>query len=161
MKINRIADGSVARAILMLLLLTGLTGITGCAQGTPSISIEMPVAHLSSIIAGAGSVFLKINNTGNGSDTLLSAKTDMPDTITELHDVIDGKMNKINAIVIPAGNVIEMRPLNRHIMIFNMPKKVREGYEFTVFLTFEKSGIKPIYIKFQNSASPKVRESMH
>ena len=161
MKIYRTADSSVPRAILTLLLLTGLTVLTGCRQGAPSIRIELPVAYLSPMIAGAGSVFLKINNAGNGNDVLLSAKTDIPDTITELHDVIDGKMSKINSIAVPAENVIEMRPGNRHIMIFNMPKEVREGSGFTVFLTFEKSGIKPIPIKFQNSASPKVRESMH
>jgi len=92
---------------------------------------------------------MKIDNAGNGDDTLLGARADIPGTITELHDVKDGKMVKREKISIPAKSVVELRSGGPHIMVFKIPSDMRdESQEFTVLLAFEKSGEKRVSVSF-------------
>ena len=100
------------------------------------------------MMIGVGSIFMKIENSGNGEDTLLSAKTTVPGTVTELHDVKEGKMTKRDSIKIPAESVVELKPKSLHIMVFKMPAGIKEGSEITLQLTFEKSGEKQVKVQF-------------
>ncbi len=71
---------------ILAVLVAFLLGGAACSPGEPQIVVEEPEAKLSPVILGVASVFMKIVNTGNGDDRLLSARTDMPGAITELHD---------------------------------------------------------------------------
>lgn len=124
--------------ICPLLLLAGI----GCSPGSPRIAIAGQAAVLSPAILGVCSVFMRVENSGDGDDNLLSSRVDIPGTITELHDVKDGKMVRREKIPIPARSVLEMRPGSLHIMVINLPKGTRVGYEFTLRLVFKKSGEK-------------------
>jgi copper(I)-binding protein len=101
---------------------------------------------LSPVLLGVCSVFMRIENSGNGDDKLVSARADIPGTITEVHDVIDGKMGKREEIPIPAGSKVELRPGGLHIMVFKLPKDARVGYEFGLRLVFERSGEKLVSV---------------
>ena len=72
---------------------------------------------------------------------------DVPDTIVEFHDMKDGKMVKVKSIRIPSNDKVEMIPGDLHVMIFNLPKDIAPGYEFTLNLDFEKSGRKSVTVK--------------
>ena len=53
-------------------------------------------------------------------------------------------MAKVETIDIPAGETIVPRPARQHIMILNLPKDAKDGFKFTVTLTFRKSGEKSL-----------------
>ena len=63
----------------------------GCKEGVPVIAIESPEAAVSPMWVGAASVFMKIMNTGRGDDVLVGARTDIPGTVTEMHDITGWK----------------------------------------------------------------------
>jgi copper(I)-binding protein len=133
-------------AALMLLLCAGIVSVTGCRSGVPSIEIESPQALLSPYIIGSASVFLEIVNNGNGADTLISARVDIPGTLTELHDTDDGKMVKTEDIPIPPGGAVRLRPGGPHIMIFKLPKDVKTGSTLPLTILFKKSGEKKVSV---------------
>ncbi len=98
---------------------------------------------------------MKINNAGGAGDTLLNASAEIPGTVTELHDIQDGKMVKVGSIAIPAGETVMLRPARHHIMIFKLPDNAGEGYNLTLLLTFQKSGGMKIPLKLKNFGSHK------
>ena len=129
--------------VLLLSIVSSLmaAGIGACSR-VPHIEIEKQEARLSPVLLGVCSVFLRIENSGNGDDKLVGARVDIPGTITEVHDVRDGKMIKREEIPIPAKSAVELRPGGLHIMVFKLPEHARVGYEFRLGLVFERSGEK-------------------
>lgn len=120
----------------------------GCSSQTPRIEIEEPYADLSPVLLGAGSVFLTIRNTGGG-DALVGVMVGVPKAIIELHDVEDNRMVKVERFSIPSRDTVALRPGGPHIMIFNMPRTVKEGSEVVLTLKFEKSGEKKVPVRFE------------
>jgi copper(I)-binding protein len=116
----------------------------------PQISIEGPYAVLSEIIYGSASVFMNIRNTG-GRDALVSAAVDIPGAVVEMHDIDGKRMFKVNRLAVPARGVLELKPLGRHLMLFNMPRSVQAGSTAMVQLVFERSGVKNIPMRFMRS----------
>jgi copper(I)-binding protein len=143
----------VFAGLAMFLCLFILSG-TGCDKGTPALAIEEPQALLSPMMLGVGSVFMTIVNNGNGDDALVAARTDMPGTITELHDVKDGKMANVEKIPIRRNSTVTLRPGNFHIMIFKMPKDVKAGDRMNLTLSFALSGDRTIPLELRKYASP-------
>lgn len=135
---------AAAMLALSLVIVLGVLNSAGCKSGSPLLEVESPQAVLSPFMLGTGSAFLTIVNKGNGDDTLVAARVDIPGTITELHDVLDGKMKKIEKIQIPARTSVRLQPGSLHIMIFNMSRTTDAGQSLTLVLSFEKSGEKRV-----------------
>jgi copper(I)-binding protein len=140
-------------AVLVVLLAAG----AGCTSQPPQITIEGQYANLSPVFIGAGSVFLKVRNTG-GRDALLGAAVAIPNAVIELHDEKDGRMVRVDKIVIPSRETMDLRPGSHHIMIFNMPRTVQEGSELTLTLRFERSGEKKVTIRFEKEQDARSRD---
>jgi hypothetical protein len=105
---------------------------------------------VSPAIVGSASVYLDIVNSGNGSDTLKSARVDVPGTVAELHDTRDGRMVKTDGIPIPANSSVRLRPGGPHIMVYLLPKNSKAGASLTLTLFFRKSGEKKVTIPMIN-----------
>jgi copper(I)-binding protein len=131
-------------AVLVVMLVSAV----GCSSQSPQITIEGQYANLSPLFIGAGSVFLKVRNTG-GRDALVGATVAVPNAVIELHDVQNGRMVRVDKIVIPSRETMDLRPGSHHIMIFNMPRTVQEGSELTLTLKFERSGEKRVPVRFE------------
>ena len=129
----------------------------GCTSQPPQITVEGQYANLSPLFIGAGSVFFKIKNTG-GRDVLIGAAVAMPNAVTELHDVKDGRMIRVDRIVIPSRETTDLVPGGHHIMIFNMPRTVQERSEITLTLRFERSGEKQVSIRFEKEQEARSRD---
>lgn len=112
----------------------------GGKPGVPNVHIEEQSAMLSTIFRRFASVFMKIRNSGNGDDALISARMNIPGTLVEMHDVKNGKMTRVDRIPVPSGATTVLRPGGLHIMIFQLPKDVSDGSEITLILKFELSG---------------------
>ncbi|HTR44062.1 MAG TPA: copper chaperone PCu(A)C [Thermodesulfovibrionales bacterium] len=133
-----------------------VAGLLACASRLPQLTVEGAEVELSPVMLGVGSVFMKIVNTGNGGDELVSARLNIPGTVTELHEMKDGRMARVKRIIIPSGTSVEMKPGGPHLMVFMLPKDIREGSEITLALVFEKSGEKKIPAKL---TTPHLRRS--
>jgi hypothetical protein len=120
---------------------------TSCSSQPPQVSLEDQYATLSPVFIGVGSVFFKIRNTG-GKDALIRATVDAPKTVIELHDIQDSRMIRVEKIAVPSRSVVDLRPGGQHLMIFNLPRTVQEGSELFLTLTFERSGVKRMPVRF-------------
>ncbi len=129
--------------------------VVGCTERTPAIQMESPTVALSPAFVGVAAVFMKISNSG-GEDELVSARTDIPGTVVELHDIQGGKMVKVERISVAADSSVVLRPARQHLMIFKLPQDVAAGFRFTLVLTFKKSGEKtvPVELTKFTGASP-------
>lgn len=138
---------------IQALLIVSLLGGAACSSGIPQIMVEEPEAKLSPVILGVASVFMKIVNSGNGADRLLSARTDHPGAVTELHDEKDGKMITVTGMDVPANGTLVLGPAGKHIMIFRLPRSLQEGAELRLLLTFKRSGKKTVIVKLTSYAT--------
>lgn len=130
----------------------------GCTSQAPQIAIEGQYANLSPLFIGAGSVFLKVRNTGGG-DALVGAAVAFPNAVIELHDVKDGRMARVDKISIPSRETTYLSPGSHHIMIFNMPRTVQEGSELILTLKFERSGDKQVPVRFEKEQEARSRDN--
>jgi len=138
----------LAVAALIVAISAGLAIGMGTSAQMPDIRIDDVKAYISPMMSNTASVFMKITNTGKGSDNLTGASVaEMPSAVAELHDVKDGKMAAVKNIPIPSEEVVELKPKSLHIMIFKLPKGTKAGTEFTLKLKFERSGEKALKIK--------------
>jgi hypothetical protein len=131
-------------AVLAVILGLG----TGCSSSPPQITIEGQYAEFSPLFIGSGSFYMKIRNTGGG-DKLAGVATSLPGTVIELHDVRDKRMVRVEEIPIPARDTVELKPGSLHIMIYNMPKTIRQGSELDLTLRFQRSGERTVTVRLQ------------
>lgn len=121
-----------------MLLSLGFFG--ACTEGKPVIEIEAAQAVDSQMIVGSSSAFMRIRNLGNADDTLISAHPEIPGSFAELHDIVDGKMIKIDAIRIPKKAELLLRPVGPHLMLYKLPRNVTAGTMMYISLVFRKTG---------------------
>jgi copper(I)-binding protein len=129
------------RSRLSLVLLAALAVAAGCSRA-PRIEISGQRATLFPALVGVCSVFMSIANAGDGDDALVGASVEVPGTVTEIHDVRDGKMVRSERVVVPAHGAVELRPGGLHIMVFKLPREVGAGSELKLRLRFQGSGEK-------------------
>ena len=99
-------------------------------------------AALSSKVKNAAG-YLKVTNTSKDDDRLLGIYTDVAER-NEVHSMtfVDGvmRMNEIEALDIPAGETVYLKPGGYHAMFLGVKKPLEEGQTFDALLTFEKAG---------------------
>lgn len=90
---------------------------------------------------GAG--FMAVSNRGAAADRLLSAASPAARSM-EMHTMIrDGdamRMRPVDAIEIPAGQTVALRPGGLHLMLVGLSRPLREGEAVPVTLRFERAG---------------------
>ena len=151
--------GISAAVMLCVMLSGGAAAAMGNAPRTPLVSVQDQEAMVSPALLGVGSVFMKIANAGRAGDVLLGARVSIPGTVVEIHDVRDGKMVRIEKLSIPSRGAVELKPNGLHIMIFKMPRSMKPGRQFTLFLTFEKSGEKQVPVTFSRPGAQHARHN--
>ena len=103
-------------------------GHCGCKErtaGHPDRICRKP-SFLRSLI-GVVSVFMKIINTGKPMTLLVAPARNCRATITELHDIQDGKMVKVESMPSRPTASVVLRPARHHIMILNYRRTSKEG----------------------------------
>jgi copper(I)-binding protein len=124
-----------------------IAGITGLAaaheQKLGDLILHHGWARATPAGAKTGAGYVKIENTGDTPDQLLSVSSDIA-AMTEIHQMTMEndmmKMGPAGAIDIPAHGVVELKPHGLHIMMMGLKKPLVEGDTFPVTLTFAKAG---------------------
>jgi hypothetical protein len=96
-----------------------------------------------------GGGFLKITG-GPQADRLLGASSAVAKTV-ELHQMShEGgvmRMRAVDAIEVPAGATVELKPGGLHLMFIDLRSPLAVGSEFAVELRFEKAGVVKVPVK--------------
>lgn len=115
------------------------------------LKIGQPYARATVPGQTAGGGFLTIENKG-GDDRLVAARAAVSNTV-ELHTMtMDGnvmKMRAVDAIPVPAGRTVELKPGGLHIMFMGLKAPLGEGDTFPMTLRFEKAGEVTVNVKVQ------------
>ncbi|WP_333785181.1 copper chaperone PCu(A)C [Thermocrinis sp.] len=119
-------------------VLIGL-GAGALALAQPKIEVKDPWVRLVPPNSKNTAAYMKIENKGTEADKLVDASNNVS-KITELHETVGGKMRKVNAIEVPAGKTVELKPSGLHVMIIDLKEPLKEGQTVEITLKFEKAG---------------------
>lgn len=126
------------RQRLSSLVLT-LAAVAAQAQ----VAVEAPWARPTVEGQQGGGGFLVLRNTGSTADRLVSGSTPAAERF-ELHtmsmkgDVME--MRQVDAIELPAGKTVELKPGGQHVMFIGLKQPLALGSKVPVTLKFEKAG---------------------
>lgn len=116
------------------------------------IRIDHPWARATVPGQQAGGAFLKLQNSGSTPDKLISVSTDIAKS-AELHSMaLEAnvmRMRQINALDIPAGQTIELKPGSLHIMLTGLNAPLKVGDSVPLKLKFEKAGEVTVQVKVE------------
>jgi periplasmic copper chaperone A len=124
--------------LLCFLLLT-----IAVAGAQAQVAIDTPWARPTVAGQQGGGGFLVLRNTGPTADRLLSGSTPAAERF-ELHtmsmkgDVME--MRQVDAIELPAGKTVELKPGGQHVMFIGLKQPLAIGSKVPVTLKFEKAG---------------------
>lgn len=145
-------------------LLVSLLALLGSAAGAHSyqagnIKIGHPWARPTVAGQMGGGGFLKLTNLAKESgkaDRLISASADFAERV-ELHTMtMDGdvmRMRQVDAIDIPAGQTVELKPGGFHLMFMGLKKPLAKDSRVPLKLRFEKAGEVMVEIKVESASS--------
>lgn len=124
-----------------LLICFSLIVLTGCQPGqAEDIQISGVWARPSPMQEGNGAVYMVIANEGVEDERLIGVTGDIAAHI-ELHlssmenDVM--MMQQVDWIDVPAGESVELKPGDYHIMLISLNSKLTAGELFQITLIFE------------------------
>ena len=85
----------------------------------------------------------KIHNAGEVSDSLINIGSHLASRNSIHKTIVNAgiaKMRQVNALEIPAGHSVSLKPGGLHIMMVGIKNSLKEGDTFPLILEFEKSG---------------------
>jgi copper(I)-binding protein len=107
-----------------------------------SIDIDHPTARPTAAGQAVAGGFMTFVNKGT-ADRLLSATTPVAASV-QIHSMaMDGnvmKMRQLEALELPTGQVVELKPGSWHLMLMGLKAPLKAGDKFPMTLRFEKTG---------------------
>ncbi|MFF5365971.1 copper chaperone PCu(A)C [Streptomyces sp. NPDC013187] len=134
------------RLVPTALVIAGALALAGCGgsgsdgggdSGKPDLSADsayMPQPVSDDMAAG----FLTVTNKGGASDELTSVTSDIAGQVT-VHETVDGAMQEVKSLKIPAGGRLELKSGGDHLMFEELKSKPKEGQTVSVELHFAHS----------------------
>jgi periplasmic copper chaperone A len=142
---------SIRNALLWMSLL-----VSACQSASgPAIQVEEAWGRSSPMDASLGAIYMKILNTGDQNDTLLSASSAACGVI-ELHETLmEGDIMKMRpvgegGIPIPAKGTVELKTGGLHIMCIDKQQDFSTGAKIPLTLQFEVSGVIDLQVEIRN-----------
>jgi len=120
--------------------------ISACGAGGGELQVNNGWAR-PGLAGGNGGAFFVINNPV-GADMLLSASSDVADTV-EMHKTVmqDGNMQMVQQmnVPVPIGETA-FEPGDLHVMLIGLKNDLNPGDTFTLRLKFENAGEKELTV---------------
>lgn len=131
------------------------SSVFGLAATAALAQVKIDKAWARPTVAGqqGGGAFLSI--TSASADRLISGSTPLAERF-ELHtmamkgDVME--MRQVDAIELPAGQTVELKPGGLHVMFIGLKTPLKTGSKVPVTLKFEKAG--DVKVEFDVMARP-------
>ena len=90
-----------------------------------------------------GAAYFRVVNSGGESDRIVSARTDIADTV-EIHThEMDGgmmKMRRVESVKVPAGGEVEFKPHGLHLMLLGLKEPLAGAESYGLTVVFENAG---------------------
>ncbi len=133
---------TTAASLLLLAAIAGPIQARDFQQGP--IKIEQPWTRATPGGAKVAGGFMKITNTGETADRLVSATADISGVV-ELHEMamVEGimKMRALgDGIPLAPGQTMELKPGSYHVMFIDLKSPIVKDKPITARLKFEKAG---------------------
>lgn len=130
-----------------------------------AIDIGHPYARATAPGQPTGGGFLKLTNKGDAADRLVSASAAVSSRV-ELHSMkMEGdvmRMRQVDAVDVPAGETVELKPGGLHIMFVDLKAPLKAGDSFPMTLKFEKAGEVTVDVKVEKvKAEPAAHQHKH
>ena len=139
--------------LLTAALMTAALPVSGALAG--DMEIQNPWARASAGMAKTGAAFMDVKNNG-AADRVIGVSADVSET-AELHTHIrDGdvmKMRRVDAIDVPAGETVRLKPGGLHVMFMGLSAPLKEGETFPLTLTFEKAGDMTVEVEVREAGA--------
>ena len=128
-----------------------------------AIQIEQPRTRATAAGQAVGGGFLKLTN-GGPADRLVSARSPASSTV-ELHTMrMEGdvmRMREVEAIELPAGQTVELKPGGLHLMLMGLKAPLKAGETVPVTLKFEKAGEVTVQLKVEGAGQATMGHHKH
>ena len=145
---------------LCLLALTACAPIASALASTSGITVDqavvplpggvMPPMNANSTLSG----YLRIKNSSANADNLIGVQASFAGTAMLDKSSVDSngvaKMEMVRAIDIPAGQTVELKPGDVHIMFTDLSHELKPGIVVTLVLQFEKAGFMNVQAQVTN-----------
>jgi periplasmic copper chaperone A len=131
-------------AAIAVALVSACTAAAADEIKAGAITIAAPWARPSIGEATNSAAYMKLSNSGDTSDRLLSVKSGAAQH-TMLHESrMEGDVMKMvhldGGVEIPAHGTVELKPLGLHVMLMGLKKPLKAGETLPLTLVFEKQG---------------------
>ena len=141
--------------LLCATLLLVATAVCAHEYRAGSLTIGHPYARPTAPSQPTGGGYLKLVNNG-AADRLLSASVPISASV-ELHSMrMEGdvmRMRQVDAIDIPAGQTVVLKPGGLHLMFIGLKAPLAAGQRFPMKLKFEKAGEVAVEVVVDAAAS--------
>ena len=108
----------------------------------------------------SGGGYLRIDNKEGTADRLLGASAEVSASV-ELHSMtMEGdvmRMRRVEAIDVPAGGSVELKPGGLHLMFIGLKGPLKVGSSFPLTLRFERAG----EVKTEAKVAPRSHDHDH
>jgi copper(I)-binding protein len=121
------------------------------------IRIDHPWARPTVPGQQGGGAFMKLANGGDSPDRLVGVSSPVARS-TELHTMtMDGnvmRMRPVDAIELPARQVVELKPGGLHVMFMGLNQPLKVGESVPLTLKFERAGEVVVQVKVEPMSGP-------
>lgn len=118
--------------------------------------VEQPWARPTVQGQSAGGAYLRVVG-GSSPDRLVGADAAIAGRV-ELHSMsMDGqvmRMRPVDAVDVPAGRTVELRPGGLHLMLLDLKTPLKTGNRFPLTLRFERAGAVQVEVRVQPGSPP-------
>ena len=142
---------------ILILALAACSPAASSATTNSSILVDQAVVPLPGGVMpemsanGSLAGYLRIRNSGSSDDNLTGIQANFAGMAMLHKSTIDSngvaKMEMVMAIKVPAGQTIELKPGDFHIMFTNLKNNLKVGDTVTLILQFEKAGLVRVQAK--------------
>lgn len=138
------------KLILAALLATATTFTPVYAEEVEEVGIPTHITVVEGWVRATASptvlttaAYMTLKNGSDGDDILVGA--DFPGAaMTELHTTVEEngvmRMEEVDGIDVPAGEIVQLSPSGNHIMLMGLESALNEGDSVDLLLTFEQAG---------------------
>ena len=133
----------LARAAILAALALFHAAVPAQEFTVGNVTIVEPWSRALPPNAPNGAAYFRVENSGGESDRIVSARTDIAETV-EIHThEMDGgmmKMRRVESVVVPAGGEARFKPHGLHLMLFGLKEPLAGGTSYALTVVFEKAG---------------------
>ncbi len=140
---SRLRAPALARAAVLAAMALCHAAATAQEFTLGSVTIFEPWSRELPPNAPNGAAYFRVENSGGEPDRIVSARTDIAETVEiHTHDMEGGmmKMRQVESVEVPAGGEVRLRPHGLHVMLLGLKEPLVDGAVYALTVVFEKAG---------------------